>query len=231
LRALSNAKADQKKQVKAVQFLVSSVRTTRGEDVEYGADLASWAAFLLERPVFRQALKIGLEETLQGRNVSVTELIDPRIEDMRSMATASYINLLNLVAIDERTVKFVLKAIPNLFKMFQSYLTERRVSPRPKWLDLHALQGLTLLTPWSVSLRTEVGKNPGFLKDILQQVLKDSGIASERLRASLILVQNTLLHTKITSSLAPPLVELAAKVWAELTIQGTWCALLTFSKF
>jgi hypothetical protein len=70
-------------------------------------------------------------------------------EDMRAEATANLIYLLNMVAIDERTTKFVLKAIPNLFEMFASYLKDERASSKPKWLHLYVMGALSRLTPWS----------------------------------------------------------------------------------
>jgi hypothetical protein len=134
LQALSQSADDSKKRGEAVQMFVTEC--ARREDGQYGKARANLAALLLERPVFIRTLQAGLEETLGERKFSVR----------KAVTKADYLSLLHLVAIDERTVKFLLKAIPNMFEMFASYLTERKVSSEPERLDFCALRGLALLS-------------------------------------------------------------------------------------
>lgn len=211
LQSLSNAEGDPKAQGEALQIFVNHVRVNRSEgNCGHGKELASWAALLLERPVFIRALKSGLEGALLERKCPILQ------EDMRAKATENFVYLLQMVAIDERTTKFVLKAIPNLFDMFASYLiNEGRASSKPEWLHLYVMGALSRLTPWSKSLQIEIGSNPEFLKAILQKILKDGANEPEGLQRALIIMHNSILYTKITHSLAIPLVELAAKVLAE----------------
>jgi hypothetical protein len=203
LQALSQSGDDSEKRGEAVQMFVTEC--ARRQDGQYGKARANLAALLLERPVFVRTLQAGLEETLLGRKFSV----------QKAVTNAEYLSLLHLVAIDERTVKVLLRASPNMFEMFASYLTERKVSSEREWLDFCALQGLALLSQWSKSILMEIGKKPEFLKNDLQKVLKDGGVKSQRLEMSLVLGYNALMYTKITPSLARLLVELAEEVLAE----------------
>lgn len=203
LQALSQSADNSKKRGEAVQMFVTECE--RKEDGQYGKARANLAALLLERPVFIRTLQAGLEEILLERKFSVQEAV----------TKADYFSLLHLVAIDERTVKFLVKAIPNMFEMFASYLSERKVSSEPEWLDFCALRGLALLSQWSKSILIDIGRKPEFLKNVLQKVLRDGGVKSQRLEMSLVLAYNALMYTKITPSLARLLVELAAEVLAE----------------